>query len=102
LVIRGEHSVIPPAGKGADPCSRPQPGVRVGPRGKDTLEISERSKHLNSEQTVDPGGVRQASSMESGVSRIRAEIRHRVKSGFYDSEEVLNRVAQRLLDLFGL
>jgi hypothetical protein len=41
-------------------------------------------------------------SMETRASRVRVEIRNRIENGFYDGEEVLSRIAERLLDLFGL
>jgi len=98
LVIRGEHNVIPP-GRGSEP-TRPERLDQRKIKRRDVVDISTgaRDPEVARSQQAETGLER----LETTASRIRAEIRDRVRSGFYGSEEVISRVARRLLELFGL
>lgn len=100
-MIRGDHNVIPPLHGAVDPGSREQAFSRRKSRPGDAVEISEGARNLRGEKNP---GSRQAGSTcgaEGGASMVKSQIRVRITTGFYESEEVLRRIADRLVDLFG-
>ena len=101
MKIDGEHSVIPPIGKRAD---RPEPEstkVRRGRLPADAVEISADGK-----AAPHASGCRDAADtegrMRSTFNQIKASLHERINNGFYDSDDVLQGVAGKILDLFGL
>jgi len=99
VVIRGDHNVIPP-GRRSD-STRPETlGKRpIGKR--DIVDISDEAKSHGLAR-----GDRTRSSnlekLESTALEVRTKIRERIRNGFYSREEVLNHVARKLLELFGI
>jgi hypothetical protein len=102
LAISGEHSVLPPIRRGSDPVDIGRIEGRKRAKKEDRLQISDKGKHLSSQEGTNARHMEDTCSMETRASRVRVEIRNRIESGFYDGEEVVTRVAERLLDLFGL
>jgi hypothetical protein len=101
-MIRGNHNVIPPVDRSRDPGSRERTERRRQTKTGDILEISGDAKQLNACKKGEARGAQPVDRLEKGVSRIRAEIQERIRTGFYESEEVLGHVARQILDLFGL
>lgn len=101
MVIRGDHSVIPPISGSSDPACTSRTEGRRRAENEDVVEISDEAKQMNTGGSERLRQSQNARPMETGASRIRADISERIQNGFYDSEEVVNRVARKLLDLFG-
>jgi hypothetical protein len=94
--------VIPPLAASSDPVIGGGTDSRRQTRGRDVIEISEQAKHLNAAKAGQSECADRAGKVDQGAFRIRADIGARVNSGFYNSEEVVEQVAGRLLDLFGV
>lgn len=94
--------MIPPLAGGPDPIVGGGSESRKRAEHQDVIEISDEAKHLNATKAGRSERVLRTDKMDPGASRVRPDISDRVHSGFYDSEEVVDRVAGRLLDLFGL
>jgi hypothetical protein len=101
LVISGDHSVIPPVIGKVDPGDRSGVDVRRKPKANDTLEVSRTARHLNADGTTGGAPTRGTPDLKGGASKIRAEIQERIRNGFYEKDEVLSQIAERILDLFG-
>jgi hypothetical protein len=93
LRIQGDHHLVPPADRHEDAERGGKAKGRQHANPKDTVDISDKAKRMHAEAT---GAARELSP------QIKAEIQERIRSGFYDSDEVLNRVARRVVDLLGL
>jgi hypothetical protein len=101
LVINGGHNAIPPVGSDGGPESAGKTEGRRRPKAPDVIEISTQARELSTNKTRSEIPAHAAQDMKAGVSKIRTEISERLKSGFYESEEVLNCIANRILDLLG-
>lgn len=98
-MIKGAHNAAAPVGRDTRPDRPGQAAGRKRTTGRDTVEISEEARLLGGDG---PGASIRAASlenMEDGISRVRTEIDARLRRGFYDSDEVVRQVADRILDL---
>ncbi len=98
MVIGGNGNLIPPIG-GSEP-SKPERCCQSNVKKRDIVDISGDGRNEIGKSGNAVGG--DLKRLESGVTKIRAEIGERVRSGFYGTEEVINHVAKKLLELFGL
>jgi len=102
LKVSGDHNVIPPAGGKAGGPERGSAKVRREVRPDDAVEISAKAKAATQSYVGKPGLNDTESEMSAALNQVRARLQERIRSGFYDSEEVLGSIANRMLDLFGL
>lgn len=102
MIINGNHTVIPPVGgKTGDPERGPAK-VRREARPDDAVEISAKAKAATQSHVDKPGLNDTENEMGATLNQVRAQLQERIRSGFYDREEVLGSIANRMLDLFGL
>jgi hypothetical protein len=100
LMINGDRNVIPPVGGATGGPERAK--VRRDMRPGDAVEISDQAKAAT-QSNAGPSGPRAADSeMGATLNRVHTQLQERIRSGFYDSEEVLGSIANKMLDLFGL
>lgn len=96
MLIRGDNNVIQPFGN-----QEPIANERVDKR--DSRPGS--AKPIESDQvcsrSVDEVSG-ESCSLEKAAFQTKTQIRQRIESGFYQSEHVIRRIAEKLLDLFGL
>lgn len=101
MKINGDHSVLPPVeGKGSGPERGPGK-IRRDSRPGDAVEISGRAK-VAAHEIGRPDIEKAVGEMKSSLNQLRALLQERTRNGFYDSDEVLGSVAEKILDLFGL
>lgn len=96
MIIRGDDNVVQPLGT-HEPIAKEKVGH--------TARRSDSSKTKESDEICPRGAIESSQddhSLEEVASRMRNEIRERIESGFYRSENVIRKVAEKLLDLFGL
>jgi len=98
LRIPGEFGVIPPV----DPDGKPRGGGRAGKgagRGRpDIIDISVYGKRLGAGIT----SRRTVTVREDGLDPgARARVERRLAGGFYEREDVLAALADRLVDVLG-
>lgn len=75
--------------------------AKIG-RGEDALEIS-RGDVTKADAIYSPSHkVSVEDEMSASLDGVRARLQERIRNGFYDSDEVLHRIAGRILDGFGL
>jgi hypothetical protein len=100
LKINGEHKVLSP--KSADAGgSEPRPDkVRRGARPEDAVEISGSARGVD--RLERPAQDAAANRMNATLSQVRARLQERIRTDFYNSEDILENIAGRMLDLFGL
>jgi hypothetical protein len=101
MLVNGGHNAIPPVGSDGGSESSGKTEARRRPRTPDVVEISAKARLLSTNKTDSGKPVRAAHDMKAEISKVRAEIGERLKSGFYESEEVLSDIANRILDLLG-
>jgi len=101
LLVNGGHNAIPPVGGDGGSEGTGKTEARRRPNTCDVVEISAKARHLSTNKTAPQKPVRAGQDMKAGISKIRTEIGKRLKSGFYESEEVLTDIANRILDLLG-
>jgi hypothetical protein len=101
LIIGRGRPAIPRIKGTVEPVDSGGIEVQRNPETKDTLEISQPGKLLRAGGTVPGKRAEGTDDLRSGVSRVTAEIHDRIKSGFYEKDEVVDRIAERLLNLFG-
>ena len=101
MKIDGEHSVVPPIGRKASGAEPERTEVRRPRRPDDAVEISDRGKAAR-RRAGRPEIADAASGMNSTINQVRTQLQERIRSGFYDSHDVLHGVAGKILDLFGL
>jgi len=102
LIINGDHNAIPPVGSKTGDPDRGPAKARRDTQPNDVVEISGRANAATQSNTGKPGPGGAYSEMGATVNRVRTQLQERITSGFYDSEEVLGRIAGKMLDLFGL
>ena len=102
MMINGDHNVIPPVGKETGAREQGPAKVRRGTRSDDAVEISGRAKAAAQSSAGKPGPNGIDSEMGATLNRVHTQLQERIRSGFYDSEEVLGSIANKMLDLFGL
>jgi hypothetical protein len=100
-MINGDNNIIRPDGGRTDgleqsPVKR---GRRCGP--KDAVEITAGSG-AGERVTGRRGCGIAKNEMSETITQVRIRLHERITSGFYDSEEVLDGVAGKILDLLGL
>jgi len=102
LKINGDHNVIRPAG-GKTGGPEQGPGkVRREARPEDAVEISGQAKAAPQSYAGKPVRNSTEGGMSDTLKQVRAQLQERIRSGFYDNEEVLGSIANTMLDLFGL
>lgn len=102
MEINGDHNVIQPIdGKMELPK---QAGAGAGKKRSagDTVEISRDARQLHTQDPAAPEPGAGSERMKTEASRMHAEVQRRMKSGFYESQEVLDGVARRILEFLGL
>jgi len=100
--INGDNEVAAPAGATPGRAGRGPAKARQDSRQGDALEISGETGGA-ARTLVDKPGIRGAGSeIGATLKRVRVELNQRIRSGFYDSDEVLASIAESMLDLFGL
>jgi hypothetical protein len=99
LRIEGEHRVMPPVEMADDTNRQDRLKDKGQARHQDIVEISETAKHLHAETTDRVSGSGSRSDVEGSLPQIMTAIRERIRTGFYDSEEVLGQIARRIVDL---
>jgi hypothetical protein len=101
LKIDVSHGGIPGVdGRAEVPGRGPaRAGRDVGPG--DALEISDRAKAA-SRETAPSGAGRAGGDLTSTLNQVRSRLHERVRSCFYDSDEVLESVAREILNRLGL
>lgn len=95
--IEGDHRIIPPVGN-IDEADRQEDLTEEGRarhQDQDVVEISDSAKHLHTQATCPDSSAR----ADTDFSRRMIAIRERIRSGFYSSEEVLDQIAGRIIDL---
>jgi hypothetical protein len=101
-MINGDHNVIPPVGGKTGGPEQGPAKARRETRPDDAVEISGRAKAAEQSHPGKPGASNTTGEMGATLSRVRTQLHERIKTGFYDSEEVLESIANKMLDLFGL
>lgn len=97
--ISGDNNAIPAVGQRAEDQEHVTPRVRGSARAGDTVEISGRSDAAGSGKGRRDIGE---TGMNATLNKVHARFQERIRSGFYDTDEVLGSIASRVLDLFGL
>jgi hypothetical protein len=100
--IHGNPSGVRPTDKADEPERPTKAKSGAEARREDIVEISENARQLSSKLTNVAGDTDSAGGMGGTLARTMAEIRERIDSDFYDSEEILRRVASRILDLMDI
>ena len=97
--INGENNAITRGGRRAEGSEHGNSRVRGYTRRGDAVDISQRS-----DAPIPGRGARRAAEtgMDATVGKVHARLQERIRSGFYDTDEVLGSIASRVLDLFGL
>ena len=100
MTIHGDRNVIHPAGiAGSSPPGPAKAHRKTRP--DDAVEISGEARAEAS--GITPLHLKPTESEINGtLNQIRTELRERIRTGFYDSEQVLGAIAGKMLDLFGL
>ena len=101
MKIDGEHGIVPPI---ESKTGRPEPEpakVRRDRLPADAVEISVEGKAATN-PTGRPRAGDAGNRMKSGVTQVRTRLQERIRNGFYDGDDVLQSVAGKILDLFGL
>ena len=97
--INGENNAITRGERSAGGAEHRNSRVRGDTRPGDAVDISRRS----AASTPGRGTPRAAEGgMDATVGKVHARLQERIRSGFYDTDEVLGSIASRVLDLFGL
>lgn len=97
--IEGNHRAMPPVEKADDTNRQRRLKDKGRARNRDAVEISDTAKHLRAGTTDGVSGSSSTSSTESSLPQTMTAIRERIRTGFYDSEEVLGQIARRIVDL---
>ncbi len=97
--IEGDHRVMPPVEKPNDTSRQRRLKDKGQARNRDVVEISDTAKHLRAGTIDGVSGSSSTSDTESSLPQIMTAIRERIRTGFYDSEEVLGQIAGRIVDL---
>ena len=97
--IPGDFGIVPPV----DPDGKPSGSDRAGKgneRGRpDVIEFSSSGRRLSADIASRRTGAAGRSGLDSGA---RARIERRLASGFYERDEALEVIAEKLLDRFGI
>ena len=101
MTIRGDHNVVSSLNRAIGPGTGDRVSHRRKARAGDAVEISKAARNLRGEKTLGSRHAGRASGADGGASVVRTQIRQRVRTGFYESEEVLRQIADRLVGLFG-
>ena len=101
MIIDGDRNVIHPAGSGAGGTEQGPARAERKIRPEDAVEISGEAR-AGTHKIWQPDLKPTESEMSATLNQVRAVLRERIRSGFYDSEGVLGTIAGKMLDLFGL
>jgi hypothetical protein len=100
LRIPGDFGIVPPV----DPDGKPRGSDRAGKgnaRGRlDVIEFSSCGKRLSADfASTGTGSARQIEGLDT---RARARVEQRLASGYYERTEVLEAIADIVLEQFGI
>ena len=101
MKIDGENNVIPPIRRNTDGPKPERTKAHGDKRPDDAVEISDRGKLANG-RSGRPGVSDADGRMRLTIDQVRTRLQERIRSGFYDNDDILQSVAGDLLDLFGL
>lgn len=87
--IESNHRPVRPVDSGEEAIRQVRSKDGVHPRRDDAVEISDNAKRLHAEAT----------GKAAGSYPSMCVFGERIRSGFYDSDEVVSCVARRIIDL---
>lgn len=98
--IPGDFGIVLPVDPDGKPHGSSRAGKGSGRGHPDIIEFSLSGKRLSADITsMRAGPASESDGLDSGA---RARIEQRMVSGFYERDEVLERIAHRLLDQLGI